>query len=93
MTPEEKDVRAVHAKELLENPLLKKSLLYIREVILREWETTPSNDVEHREHLWRMYNNANSFENVLRGFIQTGEIARKQLRDSETFKQRVKRVL
>ena len=93
MTPDEKDIRGVRAKELMDNPLLKDAVKTIKEAIIHKWSITDPSDTDQREYLWKLHEAATSFENVLFGYIQTGEIARKQLQETKTFRQRIKSVM
>ena len=92
MTPEEKIVRAEHAQELLKNPLLKKAFKAVRDEILSQWESASPPDIDAREYFWKMYQCANAFEGVLLGYIQTGEVAKKQLQEKKTLTQKVRSV-
>ena len=89
MTDDEKVLRGEHAQELVNNPLLKKSIAVIKQLIFEEWEEATEEEV--RNELWRQQRAVTSFEGVLLGYIQTGKVARKQLLDQRNFKQRVKK--
>lgn len=89
MTPDEKINLAEQAKTLVDNPLLRKSIAFIKQAIFEDWEDAKT--PEDREDLWRMQNAVTRFEGILLGYIQTGEIARKQLLEQKTFAQQVKR--
>ena len=89
MTEDEKVLRADHAQTLVNNPLLKKTIAVIKQMIFEEWEEATDEAV--RDELWRQQRAVTSFEGVLLGYIQTGEIARKQLLQQRNFKQRVKK--
>lgn len=91
MTDDEKVVRGEHAKALADNPLLRKSIAVIKQAIFEEWEV--AEDQETRDELWRQQKAVTSFEGVLLGYIQTGEIARKQLLPQKNFRQKVKGAL
>jgi len=91
MTKDEKIERGEQAKALAENPLLKKAISVIKQSIFEEWEKATT--TEDRDELWRQQAAVSNFEKVLFGFIQTGEIARKQLLSERTFKQKLRRVV
>ena len=91
MTNNEKIERGEQAKALAENPLLKKAIAVVKQSVFEEWEDAKT--PEDREDLWNFQQAVTRFEKVLLGYIQTGEIARKQLLSERTFTQKVRRTI
>lgn len=84
--------RADQAKALLKDPLLKDAFESCKKTILKTWETTPARDAEAREWLWKMYQASMRFEEVFKGYIDSGTVAREKLKQY-SMKDRIKAVL
>lgn len=89
MTPEEVIRRAERARQLFNDPLVQETLDLIEKEVSEAWMGCPVRDVEARETLWRMAVTARKFRDVLRGTMESGKIAMKQLEDKKTLLQRV----
>ena len=89
MTPEEVIRRSEKARQLFNDPLLQETLDLIEKEVTEAWMTCPVRDVEARETLWRMAVTARKFRDILRGTMESGKIAMKQLEDKKTLLQRV----
>lgn len=85
--------RGVQAKDLLDNPLLAEALSEAKRQIVEMWENTPSRDSDGREWLWLLHQSALRFEGVLKGYIDTGKIAKANLPKTKSLKQRMKSVI
>lgn len=73
--------RGRQARDLLDNHLLAKALKASKEEIIEMWESTPARDSEAREWLFKMYQASLRFEKVLLGYIDSGKIAQKDLKE------------
>jgi hypothetical protein len=87
MTPDralQSDVdRAEHANRLLNDQLLQDALSAIRDEVVRTWVDCPARDAEGKEALWQLARTADKFENLLRGYIETGKLATANLKHFE----------
>jgi hypothetical protein len=57
------------------------------------WESTPANDVEQRENTWRLYKAAQVFEEVFKGYVDTGRVAADKLKHEKSLLQKFKAVI
>lgn len=89
MTPEEVIRRSERARQLFEDPLLQEALNLIEKEVTEAWMGCPVRDVEARETLWRMAVTARKFRDVLKGTMESGKIAMKQLEEKKSLLQRV----
>ncbi len=78
MSLESEELRGRNAQDLLNNPILKEALDLFKKEVFEVW--IRAKEPEEREDCWRMYNSALMFEGVLNGFIQSGKIAREQIK-------------
>jgi phosphoribosylaminoimidazole-succinocarboxamide synthase len=93
MTPEEEANRGEEASRLLENPLLKNAFAAIKAEAVRQWDATGAKAGEEREWIWRHYKVIANVENILRGYVESGRIARMQLQEKETLRERTSKFL
>lgn len=75
MTPDEEIQRSEAAKRIYNDPLFKEAMNLVRTEILKTWEDTPARDTEGREWLWQFHAAVNKFENVFKGWMETGKLA------------------
>ena len=83
MTPEQEAHRGDEAFRLLENDLLKDALNAIESEVVRQWQECPARDKEGKEALWQLMKTAQKFRRILLGHIETGKLARENLRRHE----------
>lgn len=83
MSPEQERDRGVEAQLLLDNDLLKSALDAIEGEVLRQWEECPARDKEGRETIWLLYKTTKKFKRLLTGYVETGKLARENLRRIE----------
>lgn len=72
----DKEARAESAKQLLGNPTFHEALKTMQEEIVAQWGACSATDIKSREWLWMFYQNTLKFEQVLKGFVDTGKLAR-----------------
>ncbi len=75
MSPDEEVIRGHKAAQVLENELVKEAFEEVRKHILRVWETTPARDVEAREWTFKLYQASLKFEEIFKGYVDTGKVA------------------
>jgi hypothetical protein len=83
--------RGIRAAELLNNELLQEALNAIKAEVVKQWTDCPARDQEGKEALWQLNKTAHKFENILKGYIDTGKLATEQLRRWEEEQSRLKR--
>ena len=69
------------AKQLFENPLLKKSFEKLKKLYAESLFNTGAKETEAREKLWLAYNVVGKVEQNLLEILDTGKLASKQLED------------
>ena len=82
--------RAAEAKMLLEHPLIAGALAEMRSTILNRFKSTPLKDSESREHFHKFLILGDTFEGILRTYVDTGTLAAQNLeaeREIEEHKQ------
>jgi len=84
MTPDEEAIRGHKAAQVLENELVKEAFLETRKQILLAWEQTPARDIEAREWMFKLYQASLKFEEVFKGYVDTGQIAADKLKHKES---------
>ena len=70
-----------NAERILNDELFKKSITYLRELYLNEWENSPARDKEARESLWVAIKMLGTVEGHLQTVMQTGKLANRQIED------------
>ena len=83
MTPEQERDRGTEAQLLLDNDLLKSAIDAIEAEVLQQWEECPARDKEGRETIWLLYKTTKKFRRLLTGYVETGQLARENLRRIE----------
>lgn len=91
MTPEQEAHRGDEAARLLEHDLLKEALAAIDAEVVKQWQDCPARDKEGKEVLWQLMKTAQKFRRILVGHIETGKLARENLRRLE--ESRMRRIL
>lgn len=69
--------------ELLNNPVLTEAMSAIELEIITQWGNCPARDKEGKEALWQLYKMSQKFKNILSGYIETGKLAREDLKQHE----------
>lgn len=73
------EVRAAHARRLLEDPLLVEALANIRSAAIAAWEATKTDQAEAREVAWLTVKVVARIETELQSIIDNGAIAAKRV--------------
>jgi len=89
MSLEDEATRGDQAAIILDNPAVKEALQAIKEEIISQWSETPARDTEGREWIWRHYKVFEKFEGILKGYIDTGKMAKIEI-ERRSFVQRAK---
>lgn len=85
--------RAEHANRLLSDRLLQDALKEIKDEVIRTWTDCPARDHEGKEALWQLAKTADKFETLLRGYVETGKLARMNLKAFDERKGLLRRVI
>lgn len=84
MTDPQADIdRAEHAHRLLHDQLLQDALKAIKDEVARAWIDCPARDKEGKEALWQLAKTADKFDSLLKGYVETGKLARANLKAFE----------
>ncbi len=75
--------RAEHAKQLLNDSLLKDALDAIETEVVKAWGECPLRDAEGKEALWQLFKTAQKFRGMLVGHVETGKLAAHNLKQFE----------
>jgi hypothetical protein len=75
--------RADAAQRIMDDPLVKEAFQAIEDGIVDAWKVIPSRDVEAREHLHRLLQAKQKFENVFRIAVEEGAISKAELQADE----------
>jgi hypothetical protein len=75
--------RAAHADRLLNDELLNEALRVIRTEIISNWVATDTKQEKDREHFWMFAKTVDSFELLLKGYIETGKLSTERLKGFE----------
>lgn len=74
MTEHEQITRAAHARELLDNPLLKEALTSWTNELTQVWQNSQLKDSEGREKLYLMLTAAKQLQTYLQTTIDNGKL-------------------
>ncbi len=88
MTPEEQIAHADRAKLLLDDPLIKGALEDIKAAIIGQWTELSVENKGQAEELKRLLWAAKQFESIFTVIISGAAVARNELLNAETMKQR-----
>lgn len=91
MSPDEVARRGDEAARVLEEKVVREALEAIRDEIISQWANTPARDTEGREWVWRHYKVVEKFEGMLRGYIESGRMAKIEMAEKERLTDRFKR--
>lgn len=75
--------RAEHAQRLLDDDLLRAALDAIKAEVVRAWVDTAQAKKDDKEALWQLMKTADKFEFLLLGYIETGKLAKANLKRFE----------
>ena len=93
MSLDQEQTRGWQAQQLLDNELLKEALDVIEKDVIAQWEQCPARDNEGKEQLWQLYKTAKKFRLVLQGVVETGKLASSKLKEAETFRDKLRRII
>lgn len=82
MSPDDEVIRGHKAAQVLENPLVIEAFEVTRKAILTAWESTPARDIEAREFLFKLYQASMRYEEIFKGYVDTGKIAADRIKSS-----------
>ena len=74
MTEHEQLNRAAHARELLDNPLLKEALESWTNELTQAWQNSQVKDAEGREKVYLMLAASKQFQTYLQNAVDTGKL-------------------
>lgn len=83
MNPQVDIDRAEHAHRLLQDQLLQDALSAIKADVVKAWVECPIRDKEGKEALWQLAKTADKFESLLKGYVETGKLAKMNLKAFE----------
>jgi Arc/MetJ-type ribon-helix-helix transcriptional regulator len=83
MTDAENAHRGQEAARLLESDVMREALQALESEIVAQWEQCPARDKEGKEALWQLLKTKRKFERLLLGYVETGKLARENLRRIE----------
>ncbi len=78
--------RGDEARRLLDNEVLQEALDAIESEVVSQWEQCPARDKEGKEALWQLLKTSKKFRRLLVGFVETGNLARENLKRHEESK-------
>ena len=90
---DEQTIRGHRAAQLLEDKLFQEACEESRKQILLAWEQTPARDVEAREWLFKLHQASLRFEEIFKGYVDTGKIAADKLKHKESLLGKLKSVI
>jgi hypothetical protein len=82
---DEQVIRGHKASQVLENSLVIEAFAETRKAIMTAWEQTPARDVEAREFLFKLNQASLRFEDVFKGYIDSGKVAAAKLKEQSLF--------
>lgn len=92
-TIEKRIYEADQAKLVLENPVFQQVLDDIKTELIESWKKAPARDQEGREKLWQLLKLAEKLEANLKDRMNTGQLARLELKEKESLMDRAMRHL
>lgn len=88
MTPEEQIARADRARLLLDDPIIQEALADIESAIIGQWSELSVENKAQAEELKRLHWAAKQFKAIFEVTISGAAVARNELLNAETMKQR-----
>lgn len=89
-TTEQRIYDGDQARLVLENEAFATALSDMKQEITDQWESSPARDHEGREKLWLMLKLAEKLESHLRTSLETGTMAKLELRHQQSLADRAK---
>jgi len=83
-------VRGEYAGQILGNPVFVQALEVIKKEVIQAWADCPARDHEGKEYLWQLYRNTVKFENVFRGYVESGKLAIEREKQEQSAAQKVR---
>lgn len=93
MSPEQRIYEADQAKLVLENPAFAQAFDDIKKELTESWMNSPARDAEGREKLFQLIKMAEKLEATLRRSLESGKLAREELRHKQSITDRAKTAL
>lgn len=90
MTLDEQVRSGDEARAVLENPAFAQAFADIKQELIEQWKQAPARDLTGKEHLWNLHKLTEKLELALRSTLDTGTLAREQLRHERTMLERAK---
>lgn len=90
MTLEQRIYHADRAREVLENEAYQQVFADAKQEITDQWTKSPARDQEGREKLWLMLSLLNKLETMLQSSLDSGKLARAELKHQKTLAERAK---
>lgn len=90
MTLEEQVRSGDEARAVLDNPAFAQAFADIKQELIEQWKQAPARDLTGKEHLWNLHKLTEKLELALRSTLDTGTLAREQLRHERTMLDRAK---
>ena len=93
MTLDEQMRSGDDARAVLDNPAFAQAFADIKQELIEQWKQAPARDLTGKEHLWNLHKLTEKLEAALRSTVDTGLLAREQLRHERTMLERAKSVI
>jgi hypothetical protein len=81
------------ARLVLENEAFSQAFEDIKQELIEQWTNSPARDDTGREKLYQLLKLAQKLEATLRTSLETGQLARAELRHKETLADRMKQAV
>jgi len=85
MTPEQQLHRASRAREILDNEVFQQAMQGLKDEFVKGWVNSPARDANGKDYFWRLYKSAEKFEAALRGYVETGKLAKETIQRQRNF--------
>lgn len=85
--------RGDRAQELLRDDVLLGALDAIEKECVEAWEQCPARDAEGKEMAWQLFKTSKKFRSLLTGYVETGKLARENLKAYERKEGRLRQLL
>lgn len=67
--------RGSEARQIIANPVFADAMKQLKREIIEKWSDCPARDTEGREWLWKHYQAALRFEQIITSIMETGKMA------------------
>lgn len=90
--------RAKDAAQVLENEAYKEAMSLLKDSVVQKWRDCPIRDAEGQRLLLQMMKLADTFEDLLNGFVSAGQLAQHRIdidkaRNESTARKMIRRVV